>query len=269
MLDLRGGITTIDSIRPIRLSLFWNEHETSLAQDTIPCYPPPFHLFKSPLDTSDLHGIQHRDLVLNYCRLTHLITNDMIMALTDLSVLTIMLRQESENKISWEDTDFVCFGVYPITNKFLANHIASDDDGLRSVTQEICRLGGLLFLAEVRRKFGVFPIIVEAQIKKLQMLLHQSSSIWNSSLDTIRTWVLVVAGCAMSEVPERTWIVEALVRSRVRTGYHSWQDIMKVMSRMWWIDEVLLFRSKELEFEYASYNGTSTFVGKQYKAIES
>jgi hypothetical protein len=190
-------------------------------------------------------------MVIHNSEIASLISKEITQTLADISRLTVVLRHESDQKISWDESNFAVLGVYPIIYKLLVNQRTLEDDGIKSTAGELCRLGGLLFIAEVRRKFGLHPIIIQAQIEKLQRLFNLTPYVWNPSLNALRTWVLVVAGCAVGNEAGRAWIVKALVTPR-EIAPPSWQYIIGVVSEMWWIEEVFCSRSKELQSEYMS-----------------
>jgi len=54
----------------------------------------------------------------------------------------------------------------------------------------------------------------------------------------LRTWVIVMAGCAASTPTDRLWATVALTHTHKFTIYRNWEDIYKIVSKMWWIDAV-------------------------------
>jgi hypothetical protein len=230
------------------MSLFWIEHNSAIDQDTIPLYPPPMHLLKSPYSTVEQsHGLLHRDKAISFAGLSSLISSDMFDILTDLSILTVALKLGSARQNIWEDPDFAGFRIYPTLYKLLTIQAGPEEDEFRNLVQEICRLGAILFLSEIRRKFGVSPVVTKIQITKLRRLFETNHIIWDKSLEPIRIWVLVMAGCAGSMEAEGTWVAERLVQSRTFMTCAHWGDIIAVVSSMWWIDEVFSSGFKSLE----------------------
>jgi hypothetical protein len=253
MLALRGGLASIDSIASIRLTLFWIEHNLCAAQDIVPRFESPLHLLKSPYsDLDKSRGILHRNKAIIRSGISHLLSLEILDILMELSVLIAKLTTEPEERISWEDPNFPGFAFYPTLHKLLALQMPSKDDELENDVQELCRLGGLLFIAEVRRKFGVSPVVTTVQVAKLRSLLDSSRLLWKNEMNTIRAWALVMASCAASIDSDRVWAVEQLIRSQASSTSQSWTDIINKVSDMWWVEEIFSLNAQRLKIEYTN-----------------
>jgi hypothetical protein len=252
MIELRGGLLSIESATYIRLSLFWIELNICAAQDTIPRYPPPFHLIKNQYSTAhESYGLQHRDKAIGASGVFSLLSStEMLDIFTELSFLTVALTAESPLRVSWDADNFPGFGFYPTLHKLLSIQLASTQDSFGSAVQEMCRLGAILFLAEVRRKFGISPVVTSVQSSKLHTLLDNNEMLWATELDTIRDWTILMAGCAADTEADRTRAVQSLIQSSIVLDYRSVDGLRNMASKMWWIDEVFLSKSQELQSEY-------------------
>jgi hypothetical protein len=244
-------LTSIESAIYIRLSLFWIELNICAAQDTIPRYPPPFHLIKNQYSTAhESYGLQHRDRAMQVSGLSSLLpSTEMLDVLTELSFLTVALTVESPLRVSWDADNFPGFGFYPTLHKLLSIQIASTQDCSGDPLQEMCRLGAILFLAEVRRKFGISPVVTNVQSSKLHTLLDNNEILWAKELDPIRDWTVLIAGCAADKEADRSWAVQTLIQSSVALDYRTRDGLRDMASRMWWIDEVFLSKTQELQSE--------------------
>jgi hypothetical protein len=171
---------------------------------------------------------------------------------TDLSILTITLKENSSAKFLFGDPDFPGFGLYPVMYKLLVIQARSEQDELKALVQEICRLGGMLIIAEVRRKCGVSPVVTKVQMKKLRNIFETNPMIWDERLAFLRVWVLSLAGCVVSTDAERAKVVEAMIQSRIFVAFPQWDDIIEHISQMWWIDEIFSPKSRDLEHDYKS-----------------
>jgi hypothetical protein len=250
MLELRGGLASIESISSIRLSLFWIEHNISAARDTVPRFLPPFHLLKNQYSAlSESRGLVHREKAVQTGGVTDLLSDEMMDILTELSVLTMALSADSAQRVSWDDPNFPGFAFYPTLYKLLAIQTISNENNFRDAVQEMCRLGGILFLAEVRRKFGISPIVTHVQTTKLRRLLDTNHMLRGEELDCIRIWAIVMACCAEPTEANRAWAVRALIRSSVFSRYQSWDNLINMISNLWWIEEVFFSKSRELRVD--------------------
>jgi hypothetical protein len=247
MIDLRGGLISIESAVYIRLSLFWIELNICAAQDTVPRFPIPFHLIGSPYSaTHESRGRKHLDQLIQVSGLFSLLSSaEMLDIFTELSFLVIALTAEGSLRIQWDADNFPGFGFYPTLHKLLSRQ---DDSG--NPVQEMCRLGAILFLAEVRRKFGISPVVTNVQCSKLQELLHANEVLWVKQLDHIRVWTILMGGCAAETPSGHHWAVKALIRSKNCLKERSCAEFIDMASQVWWIDEVFLSKSQELQSEF-------------------
>lgn len=251
ILMMRGGLSSIQSNQYVRLSLYWIEYNISVDQDIIPLHPPPFHLFKAPYSTLPRSaGLLHSDKAMKLCGISSLVSLEMSDILSDLSLITVALKKECSERIVWNDSNWVGFGIYPTIFKLLSIQARSEEDELKSLIQGVCRLSGILFLSEIRRKFGVAPIVTEVQAIKLQRIFATNKLIWHEDLEALRLWALVITGCAISTKIARAWVMEEMAVSHFSLRYRRWDDIIKMVSQLWWIDDVFLSKCMELEIEY-------------------
>jgi hypothetical protein len=247
MLDLRGGLISIESSIYIRMSLFWIELNFCAARDSIPRFPPPFHLIKNPYSTvQESLGLQHGKKAIQVSGISSFLSAEMLDVFGELSVLVIALTMESPLRIRWDDDNFPGFGFYPTLYKLLATQTTVNESEFGDAVQEMCRLGAIIFLAEVRRRFGIAPIVANVQFTKLVKLLDSNEMLWVKELDHIRVWVIIMSGCAVDNEADRMWAVKSLLRSRVSLGHQDWDIIMNIVSEMWWIDEVFLQKSQNI-----------------------
>ena len=87
--------------------------------------------------------------------------------------------------------------------ELLSIQTTSDQDGSEDALQEMCRLGAILFLADVRRKFGILPMVATVQTSGLHNLLDRKYMLCIKELDHIRTSILI-AGCAVHTQADRS-----------------------------------------------------------------
>ena len=239
MVQIRGGMTSIDSKIPIRMTVFWIDHNSCAAQDIIPQLPPPYHLLSSPYSTPiRARGQLHCDETVASIGISDLTSPEVLDVLRGLSTLTVSFKGRNVQKMSLEDPNFPGFAFYPDLYNLLSMQANRPEDAVKSAIQELIRLGGLLFLAEVRRILGVWPVVTDVQASKLHELLASESALWSQELDSLRTWVIVMAGCAASTPTDRLWATVALTHTHKFTIYRNWEDIYKIVSKMWWIDAV-------------------------------
>jgi hypothetical protein len=239
----------VESNPAIRLSLFWIEHNAASEQDTIPSFPPPDQYVRGPiLEVPSEQSSAHLEAIVSGSRLLPFMSTKMHNIYQDISALTLILNGASAQV--WLDANYAGLHIYPTLHKLLTIQSEISNDAA-DMAEEILRLGGLLFLAGIRRRFGISPVVTHVQISKLQAIFEQNQEMWRGASDSLQMWVLFMAGCAATTREERAWAVKALMRQS--TGllvFPLWDDIMGVVTAMWWIGEVFSISCRSLKVEY-------------------
>lgn len=256
-ISMRGGLRLIESNTYVRLSLYWIEYNISIDQDIKPQYPPPFHLFTAPYSAlPDSVGLLHSQQAVQACSVSSLVSPELSTILAESSLIVVALETESNKHLIWNDSNWVGFGVYPLVVKLLSLRRSVNANNIQSVVQEFFRLSLILFCSEIRRKFGVAPIVTKVQAQKLRSIFAAARNIWNGELVQLRMWALVIAGCAISIQVERIWIIEELAILMVVSKYRQWDEVVKSVSELWWVDDVFLHKCVDLGKECRSFLGT-------------
>ncbi|KAM0127742.1 hypothetical protein ACHAO1_009357 [Botrytis cinerea] len=237
ILALRGGLSSIENIPALRLSLFWIEHNMSSDLDIMPLSPPPVQYLTNPyLPKYQADGEAHFVNIREHFDISSFLSVEILDIMKQLSILTVTITRENEKRKAmkdaqflWGDQNFAGLCVYPILSRLL-----TIQKEIKHEFEELCRIGGLLFIAQARRWFGVGPVLTNAFIKKLRQLLKSDGEVWNEKVKSLRLWTLIMAGCAATTEDEKAWIVETLKRD-----FFAWSDLENV-EKMWWVDE--LFR---------------------------
>ncbi|KAF7954134.1 hypothetical protein EAE96_005266 [Botrytis aclada] len=249
LLSLRGGLSSIENIKPIRLSLFWIEHNMSSDLDTVPLSPPPVQYLANPyLPRYQAENEVYFVSICEHSDISSFLSAKILDIMKQMSILTVTMARENEKRnlskdaqFLWGDQNFAGLCVYPILSRLLTTQ-----KEIKHETEELCRIGGLLFIAQTRRWFGVAPVLSNVFITKLRRLLKSDGDIWNAKVKSLRVWTLVMAGCAASTEDERAWIVEAL-----KWDVFDWSELENV-TNMCWIDEI--FQLGLLNVEAAFYS---------------
>ncbi|TGO36232.1 hypothetical protein BHYA_0131g00100 [Botrytis hyacinthi] len=249
ILGLRGGLSSIENIPPIRLSLFWIEHNMSSDLDIVPLSPPPVQYLTNPyLPRYQAEGEAYFVNICEHSDISSFLSVGTLDIMKQLSILTVTITRENEKRnlskdaqFLWGDQNFAGLCVYPILSRFLTIQKQPKHD-----IEELCRIGGLLFIAQTRRWFGVAPVMTHVFITKLRRLLESNGDIWNTKVKSLRVWTLVMARCAATTEDEKVWIAETLKRDVL-----DWSELEEVKN-MWWIDEIFQVGLSNLETAFYS-----------------
>ncbi|KAF7861415.1 hypothetical protein EAF04_007980 [Stromatinia cepivora] len=235
ILALRGGLSTIEHMQQLRLSLFWIEHNMASDLDIAPHFPAPLQYLTNPyIPKYQAKGEVYFSNICAHSNISSFLSEKMLDVMRQLSVLIMTIicengKRNLSNKTQFLQIDqtFAGLCLYPILSKLLIIQNEIHDN-----TEELCRIGGLLFIAQARRWFGVSPVLTKVLIAKLRRLLETEGDIWDVRVKKLRLWTLVMAGCTAATDDERAWVIETLKRD-----IFDWTELENVKN-MWWIDEL-------------------------------
>ncbi|CAD6444759.1 8d51ae04-a27f-4779-9a09-9a9d47a223f1 [Sclerotinia trifoliorum] len=235
ILALRGGLSTIEHIQSLRLSLFWIEINMASDLDVAPLFPPPLQYLTNPyLPKYQAAGEVHFSSVCAYSNISLFLSANMLDVMRQLSILAVtMIREKgkknpySKKRLLRGDQGFAGLCIYPILSKLL-----TIQNQIHNKTEELCRIGGLLFIAQARKWCGVTHLLTKVLMAKLRRLLKIECNVWDARVKKLRLWTLVMAGCTAATDDERAWVIEALKRD-----VSHWTELENVKN-MWWVDEL-------------------------------
>jgi hypothetical protein len=102
---------------------------------------------------------------------------------------------------------------------------------------QACRLGCALYLAEIRRLFGINGVISTLQTKKLKHYLQASTENWES-LGLMKIWCLAMGGMEADEENLRGWFSDQIQKEGSLMGWKTIEDLQKQMEGMLWFPSV-------------------------------
>jgi hypothetical protein len=120
-----------------------------------------------------------------------------------------------------------------------------DPPSPRDVLEEACRLGLLLFLAEIRRRCGVQPTRTAALTEKLAAHLHAHSITFEECEYPLLLWLLMMGATEMPADHEMRSFFLQDVHS-VACGHHieGWGGLLRILQGVLWADKVHTARAK-------------------------
>jgi hypothetical protein len=214
-------------------------------QDSSPRFPRPEDFLPAaavPVPTTD----PDRGL-LGICR-----TADIHTAIKDLYGLNQLIADEITSRNLWIDGVFAGLNIVPVFHRLLSARHEISQENSALLSEESCRLGALLYLAEIRSKFGVnlTPDIHTRKLKDAIML--QGEAAWDENGE-ILVWLLIIGGIqSLSMEEEHAWYVEALASRAASHGYISWEDLMSLVREVLWIDGVFEVKCATLRDEVST-----------------
>ncbi|KAM3075023.1 hypothetical protein ACMFMG_007516 [Clarireedia jacksonii] len=244
ILAMRGGLSSIEKNIPLRLSLLWIEYNMVSDLDVPPTFPPPYRLLgQTYTQRYEEQGQVHFSRIFTSFVEPNRVGSDMLDIMKSLSNLTIGINEECKTRNLWHDQNFPGLCIYPILYRLLTAQTTVENN-----LEELLRIGALLFVSEVRRKFGIGPILTGVYVSKLRKHFEDTES-WGEDDRKLKTWLLVMAAYAASSTGDYQWAVDGL---KEMMGGDSWDDIEKEGKRMWFIEEIFGPHLLKLQMEVSS-----------------
>jgi hypothetical protein len=143
----------------------------------------------------------------------------------------------------------------------------ADVDETDGAILQACRLACTLFLAEIKRIFGLNAVHCRLQTQKLRKYLECSKGRWGE-LQLLRLWCLAMGGIE-SIGPLRDWYANELRDEGVTMGLYSWKQVEGEVKSLLWFDEchTLLFVELGLGVKWTS--GLNAIGGRSYTSFHS
>lgn len=124
--------------------------------------------------------------------------------------------------------------LLPLQHRLLSLISPNENELQRKVN--ILRLGCTLFMAEIRRLFGIMGILSGIHTEKLRRYMEEQMRGWGS-LEILRAWVLAM-GAMESRGDDRIWFFGELVKSKAELNVSSWDSLKEGFRQILWYDDV-------------------------------
>lgn len=149
----------------------------------------------------------------------------------DLHDFDCLLRAETRWSTGRVLADDLVSGLWinHIVGQSLCLQAVTDREDLGSIMKEAFRLGVLLYLAEMRRHFGVYPVLMQIHMSKLKALLDNSGTSWHYFMP-LKLWVVVMALMEAKASEDKAWFasqISVLAKELNLTSGESLEDLLK------------------------------------------
>jgi hypothetical protein len=132
---------------------------------------------------------------------------------------------------------FAATEILPLLHRLLSLSVATvNTDKQGSDMLQACRLGCILYLAEIRCLFGIMGIISTLQTKKLRNFLEASANDWKE-FELLKVWCLAM-GAMESFGSLRAWYIAELGKASGKLSISSWDDMERQLRGVLWYDQV-------------------------------
>jgi hypothetical protein len=124
------------------------------------------------------------------------------------------------NEAVYQDQGFAEYYIIPLIYRLLATRSKATLGNEASIYQEALRIALILFLAEVRRAFRIYPVVSRTQVAKLRLLLQNSLARWEG-LGMLRLWIVATGAMEAVAQDEKAWFLRLLQEILDRQGNSS------------------------------------------------
>lgn len=172
-------------------------------------------------------------------------TNETISAIHDL----LVLNQYMVNKVAtgdlWNNAVFAGLYIVPLLSKLLTiRHNVFDATLAR---EESCRIGALLYLSSIRRRFGM-ALTSDIHVQNLKYVISEDI---NTDTDPIIPWLLVIGGAQAVDLEVREWFVSTTADLLLRLQCNSWHELMATVQGVLWVEGILEAECRQFHVDVA------------------
>lgn len=156
-------------------------------------------------------------------------------------IFNCILRAETKEWSSgriWADGILSGFWVNHIVRQALCLKTFVDPEDLTSVMREAFRLGILLFLAEIRRCFGVYPVTMEIHLSKLKGLLECSAGICWGQFLPLKIWVVAMAMMEARTSEESNWFAGKMSGLMKELDLKTGEELEVLLEELFWYPQI-------------------------------
>lgn len=252
---LRGGIDNLNANKLLRIVLFWYlllqyllsanpltwiprvDVGGACTEDIRPFFPIPTKLLFEPLTREQftpppLTAVQisqsWNSIYPEHSEIMHI--------MNELRSFIVYLGSEVRRTqgATYSRGHLAASNILPTQHRLLNLTSPGEVDGQPMV--EILRLACFLFMAEVRRLFGIMGVLSSVQMDKLRAALEEHTYGWEPFM-ILKAWVLAVGGME-SRGSVRIWFLAELEKAKVELGVGSWKELMGMFRDILWYEEV-------------------------------
>ena len=273
VIQIRGGYETLENDMMLSRLLFWYETLCLLTNHVSRCVFATLHCTYTKLSHSvDISGASRQDLKPRFPHPTKMLqgiqesetstplnpslqprkqwfnpSHVLTSIFDDLNAAIQHTESRSAQNQTWRQVTFIIHWIDPVLHRLLNINSNVRRNGSASVIQEACRLGIILFLAEVRRKCGVMCVTTTVYISKLKdLLLKTDDRVDWTQFSLLRLWLLFFGMVESGQQPEADWYADSVCKVAERLQLAPWDGIVTAVKSVLWFEDI--FESKIEQF---------------------
>jgi len=155
----------------------------------------------------------------------------------DLCVTSMVIKSELKKRLLWQDRSFLKTWVDPLTHRLLDGGIELKDIDETNFMNEACRLGALILLSKIRRRFGAPLVFTGVETERLRTLLELYGQEWKS-FKTMLLWTAILAALE-TDNEDRLWFCDIIGNTAKAMNLQTWDEIIVHASNSLWVGHIL------------------------------
>ncbi|KAF7588871.1 hypothetical protein BBP40_005056 [Aspergillus hancockii] len=238
ILNCRGGIMSLDSSPLLRVMLYWVDINGSYLQDGNPRYAQPFANLEIRSQLSLTFLDQAGQASDDESPTLGVALSQVWYSLQELNEI---IQAELSSRELWRDVLFPGFHISPILHALISLPRGTIYDSVDARIGECLRLAKIIYLTELRGKFGIDTIPGELYGSKLRLLLQDGNIIILGTRSRVHlAWALTVGACASCLNQDlRDCFTPLLSRMISLMGLKSFHDFKNMITGFLWSGDAL------------------------------
>lgn len=147
------------------------------------------------------------------------------------------IKSELKKRLLWQDQSFLKTWVDPLSHRLLDGGIELQDIDETNFVNESCRLGALILLSKIRRRFGARLVFTGVETERLRTLLEIYGEEWKS-FKAMLLWTAILAALE-TDNEDRQWFCDIIGNTAKAMNLHEWDEIIVHASNLLWVGDVL------------------------------
>lgn len=147
------------------------------------------------------------------------------------------IKNELNKRLLWEDQSFLKTWVNPLSYRLLDGGIELKDVDETNFVNETCRLGSLIMLSKIRRRFGARLVFTGVETERLRTILGIYVEEWKN-YKLLLLWTAIMAALE-TENEERMWFCNIIGNTAKAMDLQGWNDIIAHASNLLWVGDIL------------------------------
>ncbi|KAK3208324.1 hypothetical protein GRF29_77g318254 [Pseudopithomyces chartarum] len=147
------------------------------------------------------------------------------------------IKSELKRRLLWQDQSFLKIWIDPLSYRLLESGKELQNIDETNFINECCRLGALILLSKIRRRFGARLVFTGVETERLRTLLEIYGKEWKN-FKSMLLWTAIMAALE-TDNEERQWFCEVIGDAAKTTNLQAWDEIVAHASNLFWVGDVL------------------------------